>query len=290
MQFDYQKIKQWPIAEAIHSYTAQDTILYALGVGAATTNPVLPEDLKFVYEDGLQALPTLHAVLGAGESWMDDPTTGIDINKVLHGEQFLTLHRPLPASGKVIGRTVVQEIYDKGPEKGAVMYLVKTINDSTNGELLATVGYSVFLRGNGGFGGTSQGAPVPHAIPVDRGPDAQLDLITRPEQAVIYRLSGDFNPLHIDPQVSIQAGFTKPILHGLCSYGIAGRAVLKLLCNNDPNRLRRFDVRFSSPVYPGETLRTEIWREGAGCAAFRVRVVERDVIALNNGYVEFVEG
>lgn len=289
MKFDYKKIKQWSIAETTQSYTSRDTILYALGVGAATCNPVTPEDLKFVYEDGLQALPTLHAVLAAGESWMDDPATGIDTNKVLHGEQFLTVHRPLPASGRVIGRTVVQEIYDKGAEKGAVVYLLKTITDSVSGDLLATVGYAVFLRGNGGFGGTSEGAPVPHAIPVDRHPDAHLDLITRPEQAAIYRLSGDFNPLHIDPKISVQGGFTKPILHGLCSYGIAGRAILKLLCNNDPNRLRRFDVRFSSPVYPGETLRSEIWREGTGRAAFRVRVVERDVIALNNGYVEFVD-
>ena len=289
MTFEYERIKHWPIAERVHSYTARDTILYALGVGAATTNPVPQDELCFVFEQGLKALPTLPAILGDGPNWMADPATGIDINKVLHGEQFLTLHQPLPVSGTVIGRTRIEEIYDKGADKGAVIYLTRTLHEQTSGTLLATVGYTVFLRGNGGFGGTAEGAPKPHALPSERAPDLTLELITRPEQAVIYRLSGDANPLHIDPQVARQGGFDRPLLHGLCSYGIAARAVLKLLCGNDPARLRRFDLRFATPVFPGETLRTEVWREGPGRAGFRVKVVERDVIALNNGLVEYVE-
>lgn len=289
MTFDYARIKQWPIAETVHSYTARDTILYALGVGVATTNPVPDDNLCFVFEQGLKALPTLPAILGDGPNWMADSATGIDINKVLHGEQFLTLHQPMPTSGTVVGRTRIEEIYDKGADKGAVIYLIRTLHDQGSGTLLATVGYTVFLRGNGGFGGTSEGAPKPHALPTDRAPDLCLDLITRPEQGIIYRLSGDANPLHIDPQVARQGGFDRPILHGLCSYGIAGRAVLKLLCDNDPARLQRLDLRFSTPVFPGETLRTEVWRERPGRAGFRVKVVERDVVVLNNGLVEYAE-
>ncbi|EIK93744.1 maoC-like dehydratase [Pseudomonas sp. M47T1] len=289
MALDYTRIKHWPIPEQVHPFSTRDTLLYALGVGAATTNPVADEDLCFVFEQGLKALPTLPAILGDGPNWMADPATGIDINKVLHGEQFLTLHQPLPTSGTVVGRTRIEEIYDKGADKGAVIYLTRTLHEQSSGTLLATVGYTVFLRGNGGFGGSAQGAPVPHAVPTDRPADLSLDLITRPEQAVLYRLSGDANPLHIDPRLSRQAGFDRPILHGLCSYGIAGRAVLKLLCGNDPARLRRFDLRFATPVFPGETLRTEVWRQGPGRAAFRVKVVERDVVVLNNGLVEYTE-
>jgi acyl dehydratase len=285
--FDYQTIKNWPIPESTQEYSSRDTILYALGVGAATSNPPLPEDLKFVYEKGLQALPTMHAVLAPGPFWMADPNTGIVVSKLLHGEQFLTVHKPLPPEGRVVTTTRVDEIYDKGAGKGAVLYLSRKIIDADIGDLLSTVGFSCFLRGNGGFGGKSEGAPVAHAIPDDRAPDATLDLLTRAEQAAIYRLSGDLNPLHIDPKIAALGGFDKPILHGMCSYGVAGRAVLKLLCGNDPARLRRLDVRFATPVYPGETLRTEVWREGEGRAAFRVRAVERDVIALNNGYAEF---
>lgn len=287
MGLDYNKIKNWPIPEAIQRYRKQDTILYALGVGAAATNPVAPEDLQFVYEDGLCALPTMQAILAPGSFWMGDPDTGIVVAKILHGEQFLIIHKPLPVEGTVVSRTTVDEIYDKGTGKGAVMYLSRVLHDQATGELLSTVRFSVFLRGNGGFGGSSEGASVPHPMPQDRAPDASIDLVTRPEQALIYRLSGDANPLHVDPKVAALGGFARPILHGMCSYGIAGRAVLKLLCNSDASRLRRLDVRFATPVYPGETLRTEVWREGEGRAAFRVRVVERDLVVLNNGYAEF---
>ena len=152
--------------------------------------------------------------------------------------------------------------------------------------LIATVRQCSFLRGDGGFGGRSDGAPAPHPMP-DRPTDDVIRMRTRPEQALIYRLSGDYNPLHIDPKVAEQGGFERPILHGLATYGVAGRAVLKALCGDQPERLRRFDVRFSSPVYPGESLDIAIWREGTGRAALRARAVERDVVVLQNGYVEY---
>jgi len=284
---DYELIKNWPLPEARQQYTERDTILYALGVGAATTNLLAPEDLQLVYEKGLKALPTFATILASGEFWMSRPETGIDLRKVLHGEQFLRIHQPLPVSGTVIGRDTIDEIYDKGEAKGAVLYMSRRLYDADSGAHLATSSWSTFMRGNGGFGGTAEGQPKPHPVPDDRPCDFETDLISRPEQAVIYRLSGDLNPLHIDPQFAGKAGFDKPILHGMSSYGMAGRALIKLLCNNDPHRLRALNLRFAAPMYPGETLRTEVWLEAEGQAAFRVRAMERDIVILNNGYVEF---
>jgi acyl dehydratase len=287
MPVNYDKVMNWPLPDVTQQYAKRDTILYALGVGAATTNPVADDDLKYVYERKLVALPTMAVTLASSGSWLGHPDTGITITKVLHGEQFLTIHKPLPAEGVLVGHQKVDEIYDKGADKGAVMYTSREIREKESGDLIATVGMSIFLRADGGFGGRAEGQPKPHPVPEDRAPDATLDLVTRPEQTAIYRLSGDWNPLHIDPKIAASAGFDKPILHGLCSYGVAGRAVIKLLCGGDPARLTKLNVRFASPVYPGETLRTEAWSDGPGRAAFRVRAVERDVVALNNGLAEF---
>lgn len=291
MGLDYDRIKHWPQPDIEQTYGARDTILYALGVGAAIDNPVAADDLKYVYEgvrgDRLRALPTMGVNLGVGPFWMQDPATGIDWRKILHGEQYLTLHKPLPVAGRIVARHSIDEIYDKGADKGAVAYVRREIGDAESGEKLVSLVAAVFMRGNGGFGGSAAGAPKPHALP-ERAPDAVIDLPTRPELAAIYRLSGDYNPLHVDPEIARAAGFPKPIFHGLGSYGVAGRALLKALCENEPARLRTMNCRFAAPVFPGETIRTEVWREAAGQAAFRCRVVERDLVVLNNGYAEFV--
>nr|WP_245405665.1 MaoC family dehydratase [Sphingobium sp. Sx8-8] len=157
-----------------------------------------------------------------------------------------------------------------------------------DGTHIATVRNTNYLRGDGGHGGSEGQQPAPYPVP-DRAPDAVLAIPTRDDQALLYRLaSGDMNPLHADPAVATGAGFERPILHGLATYGVAGRALLALLTGNDPARIRRIDARFSAPVYPGETIETALWREGPGKAAFRCRVVERDKVVLNNGYVEYL--
>ncbi|AEG51414.1 3-alpha,7-alpha,12-alpha-trihydroxy-5-beta-cholest-24-enoyl-CoAhydratase [Sphingobium chlorophenolicum L-1] len=269
-----------------HNLTRRDTILYALGVGAGH-DPDDRSELSFVYEDGLQALPTMPVVLAYPGFWQKEPSYGIDWKRLLHGEQSVTLHAPLPVEGELRGETTIDMIVDKGADKGALLYASRRIYDSAN-LLLATVRQVSFLRGDGGCGGPG-GQPIPpHPIP-ERPCDATATLQTRPEQALLYRLSGDYNPLHLDPVVAAEAGLPRPILHGLCTFGVAGRAVLKLLCGNDSSRLKRLDCRFTAPTFPGDAIRVSVWREGPGRAAFQADVPGRNVLALNNGYVEFEE-
>jgi acyl dehydratase len=181
----------------------------------------------------------------------------------------------------VIGRSRVTGLVDRGEGKGALLYSERVILDAASGAKLATLGQTTFLRGDGGFGGPS--GPVRKPAPEPDGvPELVVDLPTRPEAALLYRLNGDHNPLHSDPGLAAKAGFPRPILHGLATFGIVGRALLKAACGGDPGRFGRMACRFSAPVFPGETIRTEIWPDAAGCA-FRARVVERDVVVVGNG-------
>lgn len=257
--------------------TKRDVMLYALGVGA--------DELAFVYEENLQMLPSMATTLAyPGFVWKDFDL-GADWKKVLHGETSIEIHRPLPVEGELIGETKFGPFFDKGADKGTVAYQTREIRDA-DGNLLVTVRNGSFLRGDGGQGGSSEPQPRPRPLP-DRPADEVITLTTAANQALIYRLSGDYNPLHIDPEVAKVGGFDRPILHGLATFGVVGRAVLAALCGNESSRLRRLDARFASPVYPGETIRTEIWREGDGVASYRASVVERDLVVLNNGYVEY---
>jgi acyl dehydratase len=181
----------------------------------------------------------------------------------------------------VIGRTRIVDLLDKGRDKGAVLYSERTILDKASGAPIATMGSTTMLRGDGGWGGKSGPQPAPHPLP-DTPPQQSLDLETYPNSALIYRLSGDWNPLHADPKAAAAGGFAKPILHGLCTFGVAGLALVKACGGGDPARLRSMQVRFSAPVYPGETIRTEMWGDGPR-VSFRARAVERDVVVLNNG-------
>ncbi|MBV1863898.1 MAG: MaoC family dehydratase N-terminal domain-containing protein [Rhodobacteraceae bacterium] len=277
---DIDALNNWKFEDIEHTYTERDTMLYALGLGFGE-DPNDVKELAYVYEDGLKTMPSMALVLGYPGFWVKDPKTGITWQKVLHGEQWLDVNKPLPVAGTVIGRTRIDQISDKGEGKGAVMYLTRDIIDKASDELLAQVKMSTFCRGDGGFGGENLPGPKPAVIP-DRAPDHVCELTTLPRQALIYRLSGDYNPLHADPAVARSVGFDRPILHGMATYGIAGRAVLKTVCDYDAAKLVGLDVRFSAPVYPGETVRVEIWQDGKEIR-FRASVVERDVVVLNNG-------
>jgi acyl dehydratase len=283
MPIDYDKLLALKIPEVAQAYTEKDAILYALGIGLGR-DPLDGDELPFVYERNFKVLPTFAAVLGWPGFWVRDLDTGIDWVKVVAGEQGLVLHRPLDPRGSVIGRTRVIEIIDKGAGKSAHVYSARELIDGLSGEKIATVTQTTICRGDGGFGGPALAAPAVHPLP-QRAPDLVCDRGTRPEAALIYRLSGDPNPLHADPAVARAAGFARPILHGLASFGIACHGILKGFCNHDPGRLKAISGRFSAPVFPGETIRTEMWSDGP-IVSFRARVLERDVIALDHGRCE----
>ena len=280
MTIDFDKIKNWQFADVEQTYTEKDSMLYALGVGYGY-DPMDEAQLQFVYEKNLKAVPTMPVVLGYPGFWMKTPAAGIHWMKILHGEQGLRIHRAIPASGTVIGRTRVKAIVDKGKDKGALVYQERTISDKASGTLLATLDHVTFCRADGGGGKGDTAPPPPPAVP-EGTPDLTCDLPTLPQAALIYRLSADYNPLHAEPAVAKAGGFPRPILHGLCSYGVAGHAILKACCGYDPSKLTGISLRFSAPIFPGETIRTEIWRRG-GKALFRSRALQRDVIVLNNG-------
>jgi acyl dehydratase len=280
MPIDYDKIKNWQFPEIEQTYTAKDSILYALGVGYGH-DPMDEAQLRFVYEKNLRAAPTMPVVMAHPGFWMRNPATGIDWVKIVHGEQSLRIHRSIPASATVIGRMRVKAIVDKGKDKGALVYQERSIVDKASGAVLATLEHVTFCRGDGGIGKSDPAPPAPAAVP-EGTPDAFCDLPTLPQAALIYRLCADPNPLHAEPAVAWAAGFSRPILHGLCTFGVAGHAILRTCCNYEPERLSGLSVRFSAPVYPGETIRTEMWRRGA-TVLFRSRVIERDMMVLSNG-------
>jgi acyl dehydratase len=283
MPLNPDKLLALDIPAVEHAYGPKDCILYALGIGLGQ-DPMNEDALAFVYEKNLKVLPTFALVQGYSPYWLRDPASGVTWTKVLHGEQGLTLHKPVSPQGVVVGQTRIVDVIDKGEGKGALVFSERQVTDKATGELLASLTQTTFCRADGGFGGPPREAPAPHPIP-ERPPDLTCDLPTRPEMALVYRLSGDVNPLHADPGFAKAAGFARPILHGLATFGVAGHALLKSVCGYDPARLTAIKGRFSAPVYPGETIRTEIWRDGA-VLSFRARVVERDQVAINNGSAE----
>ena len=283
MPLNPDKLLALDIPDIEHTYGPKDCILYALGVGLGQ-DPMDENELAFVYEKNLRVLPTFPVVQGYSAYSFRRPEFGITWTHVVHGEHAVHTHAPIAAEGTIIGKTRILDVIDKGEGKGAPIYSERRIVDKASGGLLATINQTTFCRADGGFGGDKRDAPAPHPIP-DRAPDIVCDLPTRPEMALIYRLSGDVNPLHAEPAFARAGGYPRPILHGLATFGVAGHALLKSLCGYDPARLAAMAGRFSAPVFPGETIRTEIWRDG-NVASYRARVVERDVVAINNGRAE----
>ena len=280
MAIDYDNLKNWHFPEVRQTYTDKDTMLYGLGIGFGH-DPLDAKHLQYVYEDGLRAFPTMSVVLGFPGFWISDPKTGVNWVKLVHGEQRLKIHQPLKPSGTVIGQTRVTHIVDKGAEKGAIVVSERTLKDE-DGTLLATLTQSTFCRADGGFGKGDE-PPAPLSPTPDTPADKTLSVPISERAALIYRLCADNNPLHADPAVARAAGFPRPILHGLCTYAVAARAIVEGYCDGDGSRLTGLDVRFSSPVYPGETLTVDMWRDGPGKIRFLARIVERDKVVLSHG-------
>jgi acyl dehydratase len=280
---NYQKLLDFKIPMVEQQITKRDTMLYALGVGLGS-DPCDEDQLKFVYEEKLLALPTMSIILGYPGPWHAQGETGITRSHVVHGEQGFTIQRRLPVEGTVIGLTEIESVLDKGKDKGALILTRTTVRDKATKEIVCTLTSTTFCRADGGFGGPSGPVKSPYPIP-ERTPDLTCDLPTLPQAALIYRLSGDYNPLHADPAYAKKAGYKMPILHGRCTFSVAGHALLKSCCGYDPAGLKSMEGRFSSPVYPGEVIRTEMWVDGT-TVAFRSTVPERKVTVLNNGRAE----
>lgn len=270
-----------------HALQARDCMLYAAGIGLGA-RPEHPGDLQFLYERELKVFPSFVNVIAHPGGWVQAPELEIDWVRLLHGEQAYEMHRSLQPGRTYVGTFQVTDVVDKGEGKGALILMRKTLCEAGSSDPVSTVTSTYFLRGDGGCGGTAPTAPVPHTLP-DRAPDGTCVLPTLPQAALIYRLSGDYNPIHADPAMARKAGFERPILHGLCTLGVATRAIVQAVCEDQPERLKSFRLRFSSPVYPGETIATDYWADGP-VVSFRSRVLERDVVVLSNGRAELAAG
>jgi len=279
MPLDYDTLISRRIDDRRCSYSDTQALLYNISIGMGR-DPLDENEFPYVYErPELRVVPTGATVLGAGGGSLLD-NVGIDWTGLVHGEQRMTFHRPLPPAAEFIASSHVPEIVDKGEGRGALITMAVEAR-LASGEPLYTSENVIFARFNGGFGGPTQASKEPHRLP-DREPDLVHVSQTREDQALLYRLNGDRHALHADPEFAKRAGFPKPILHGLCTYGIACRALLASVCDYDPARIHQFDVRFTAPVFPGDTIHTDIWIDGE-TVSFRCRVVERDALVLNNG-------
>jgi acyl dehydratase len=284
---DYYALKNWALTKT-QSYTERDAMLYALGVGLSA-DPLDEKELRFVFEKNLLILPTMSAVLCHPGIWVKEPRLGLDWLKVMHGEHRMDFHAPLSPSGTVEALYRNTFVVDKGEGRGALICQEKRVFDATSRVLIATTYAVYFARSEGGFSarsGQSDIPPPPPPAPPETEPDVTCDLATIPRIPLIYRLSGDYMPVHADPEAARKAGFPRPFMHGLCTYAMAGQAILKTFCDYDPTRLASLSTRFTAPWFPGETLRTEFWRRGDDQVAFRSRALERDVIVLNHGVAE----
>lgn len=272
---DYLRRYRFPLLEA--EITDRDVMLYALTVGLGR-DPLNEHELRYVYEQDLRVFPTMPVVVGHPGNWMVDRRTGITRTMVVHGSQRLTCHRPLPIGGAVTIRNRITALLDKG-DRGAVIVTTRDVCDKASGDLVCAMESQVFCRADGGFGGSGDGGYEFRALP-DRAPDRTVDVPTEPNAALLYRLNQDRNPLHADPAVARRAGFDRPILHGLATFGAAAVAVSR----GYPERtITAFECRFSKPVFPGETISVDMWDNDGGEIAFRARIAARDAVVLDRG-------
>jgi acyl dehydratase len=279
MALNYERIMAFRPDDQPVSYGPRDCIIYALGIGIGM-DPMDQGQLRFVYEKNLVAFPTLMAVLGRLGRSLSGPEFGVDPRMMVAASLKVVLHEPVATEGQLVSRPRVREVIDKGPNSAAIIELTRELR-TPDGRLVATVDNSNLARKHGGFGGKVSEISAPHQMPATP-PQQIIELPTPPNLALLYRLNGDENPLHADPERAKVAGFERPILHGAASFGVAAHAILRTVADYRPSRLASIEARFSKPVFPGEMIRTEIWREGER-VSFQCRVVGRGDIVLSNG-------
>lgn len=278
MPLNYDSLMSTRFTNRSTHYSDIDVMLYALAVGFGG-NPLDEKELPYVFENrSLKIVPTMASVLTPGNLLAD---CGLDYSLLLLGEQKLDLYRPLPPKGRLLTDSRVVSVVDKGRDTGAVITVESEVRMARDDTALFTIGSSVIARGDGGFGEPARNSADAHQLP-DRDPDLSCDLETQPDQALLFRLCRDRNPLHADPGRARQAGFERPILHGLCTYGIACRAILKTICDYDYTLVSGFSVRFTAPVYPGDTITTEMWQD-RNIVSFRCHVKDRNALVIDNG-------
>ena len=279
MALNYEQLIATTSNDLERVYTDTESMLYAQSIGFGR-DAVDRKELAYVYEQGspLQTVPTLSSAIVPD---MFPPDLGWDYSQVLHVEQRLQLYRPLPPAADLRLDKRVVDVFDRGPKRGALFLFEVEGRLAKDDTVVFTQGATVLARGDGGFGGPSGSGPKPHRPP-RREPDLSCDTPTRADQALLFRLNGDRNPLHADPDAAAAAGFSIPILHGLCTYGIACRAILKTICDYDHTLIEGFDARFSLPVLPGDTITTDMWQDG-NIVSFQCSVKERDCVVIRNG-------
>jgi acyl dehydratase len=284
-----ERLLSWPFRDVHCAYSEKDAIMYALCVGLGS-DPIDRDQIGYVYENDLVAFPTFPNVLGMydDDDFLADPEVGIDLSRMLHTEIGLTLHSVVPPAGEVVSRISIDRLIDRGEGRGAILDFSRQIRGAESGDLIATERGSFYLRGNGGFGGSEGSRPRLPAVP-DGPPDVACDLQTTRQTALFFRLFGDRNPIHADPDVAASAGFAAPILHGACTFGIAAHGVVKGLLDYRGERLRHIAARLSAPVIPGDVLSVQLWNAEPGRARFRVVVNERQAVVVDNGLAEYKE-
>jgi len=280
MSIQPDRLVGYRLPEIAQTYTPRDAILYALGVGLGH-DPCALEDLKFLLEDGLEVLPTFAVTLASPGMWIRAPEFGVDFDRLVHAEQAAWFHARLPSEADVVGSAQVVSLTDRGPGRGAVLALEREIRDARTGRAYCTLRQTLLLRGDGGFGGPA--TPSTPSIVPERPPDLRRRAAVDPRAALIYRLSGDRNPLHADPDFAKRAGFERPILHGLASYALAGVTVARV-CGFSPTRITALRARFSGVVFPGDVIDFRVWRDKDE-ATFQAFAGDRK--ALDQGRIAF---
>lgn len=284
---NYDAVRNFRFPEGSARYTARDASLYALSLGFGG-DPLDARQLRYVAEGDQQVAPTMPVVFCHPGLWIKDPSLGMDWRKLVHADQRVTLNGALPRAAEVTGQIENVVVADRGEGRGAVIVQRRTLRNAADGNLLATVESTYLARGDGGFSGEGKSDPLPEhasAARLDRAPDKSCELAIPPNAALLYRLNGDLNPLHSDPAAAQAAGFPAPILHGLCTYGMAARGILEHWCDYRAEAMESLFARFSAPVYPGETLSLDMWHEGERML-FQATIRERDVVALKDGVAQ----